>query len=86
MACAVALILAAAGRADDRTVVTGVRATWGDAVDCPRIRADDGRLHPVSYLPPSVPIGGRVTARGVPGITVGCTGTVLVIDSIEIIE
>lgn len=69
--------------AEQKEVVSGVRATWGDAVHCPQIRADDGSLHPVSYLPPDIPVGARVTARGIRAVTIGCVGSVLVVESIE---
>lgn len=63
-----------------QVTVSGERVTRGDAVDCPTIRAADGTLHPVSYLSPTIPIGGRVTVRGFYAVTVGCLGTVLVVE------
>lgn len=62
--------------------VTGVRATAGDGVECPRIRDDTGRLHPVSWLPPQVAIGDRVTVRGSLAVTTSCRGVVLVVEAL----
>lgn len=63
-----------------RATLSGVRATQGDAVDCPRIRDDAGRLHPVSYLSPAVAIGDRVTVSGVYAVTTRCRGLVLAVE------
>lgn len=70
------------GAGGDVLTVTGVRATAGDAVECPRLVDDAGRLHPVSWLPPQVAIGDRVTVRGRLAITTGCRGVVLVVETL----
>ena len=61
------------------TRITGIRATQGNAVDCPQIRDDAGVLHSVSYLSTGLAIGDRVTVSGAYGITTTCQGTVLVV-------
>ncbi|MDT8853545.1 hypothetical protein RNZ50_00560 [Paracoccaceae bacterium Fryx2] len=60
--------------------VTGVRITEGNAVDCPQIRDDSGKVHTVSYLSPGVAIGDRVKVSGFYAITTRCLGTVLVVE------
>lgn len=59
--------------------LTGVRATQGDAVDCPTIETPDGQRHPVSFLSPAIAIGERVTVRGVYGTSTRCRGRVLIV-------
>jgi hypothetical protein len=69
--------------ADGGTVtVTGVRVSRGDAVECPRLRDDAGVLHPVSYLPPRVALGDRVTVSGTLAVTTTCRGIVLVVEKL----
>ncbi len=65
----------------DRATFTGVRATQGNAVDCPQIRDDAGQLHSVSHLSAAIAIGGRVSVSGFYAITTKCVGTVLVVES-----
>lgn len=60
--------------------ITGVRLSQGNAVDCPQLRDDAGKIHVVSYLSPAAPIGTRVTVSGTYGITTKCLGSVLVVD------
>lgn len=62
--------------------VTGVRATEGGGVECPTLRDDAGVLHPVSYLPPRIALGDRVTVRGTLAITTACRGVVLVVEAL----
>jgi hypothetical protein len=62
--------------------VTGVRASRGDAVECPRLRDDAGALHPVSYLPPRIAVGDRVTVSGTLAVTTACRGVVLVVEKL----
>lgn len=69
--------------ASDAITLTGVRETRGDAVDCPKLRADDGTLHPVARLPADVAIGDRVSVTGSYGITTTCKGQVLVIADLK---
>lgn len=63
-------------------VLSGVRASRGGAVECPRLRDDAGVLHPVSYLPPWIALGDRVTVRGRLAVTTTCRGVVLVVDEL----
>lgn len=63
-----------------RATISGVRVTEGNAVDCPQLRDDAGRLHAVSYLSPAVPIGGRVTVSGIYAVTTRCVGLVLAVE------
>ena len=65
--------------APDTIRITGIRATQGNAVDCPQIRDDAGVLHSVSYLSTGLAIGDRVTVSGAYGIITTCRGTVLVV-------
>ena len=65
--------------APDMVRITGIRATQGNAVDCPQIRDDAGVLHSVSYLSTGLAIGDRVTVSGAYGIITTCQGTVLVV-------
>ena len=78
--------LPAAAQAPDATrgsvTVTGVRASRGDAVECPRLRDDAGALHPVSYLPPWIALGDRVTVSGTLAVTTACRGVVLVVEKL----
>ena len=61
----------------DRLTVQGVRETQGDAVECPKIRTDDGRVIAISYLPSSIAIGDRVEVTGVMANKPTCLGPVL---------
>lgn len=58
---------------------SGVRVTVGDAVACPTLRTDDGRVVALSFLPAEVAVGARVTVRGRYGVTTRCRGRVLVV-------
>jgi hypothetical protein len=60
--------------------VAGARLTLGNAVACPTIRADDGTVHAVSYLPPSVAVGERVSVSGAYAVTTRCVGRVIVVE------
>lgn len=71
---------ARADEAREVVEISGVRITQGDAVECPTIQDDAGRIHPVSYLSPAIPIGGRVSVRGFYAVTTKCLGTVLVVE------
>lgn len=73
-----------AGRIEGPIEVTGVRASRGDGVNCPEIRDDAGGRHPVSYLPPRIGLGDRVTVTGTLGVMTTCRGVVLVVD--ELVE
>lgn len=72
------------GKESGTVVLTGVRASRGGAVECPLLRDDAGVLHPVSYLPPRIALGDRVTIKGTFGVTTTCRGLVLVVD--ELVE
>jgi hypothetical protein len=63
--------------------VTGVRATQGNAVNCPELRDDAGQMHPVQGLTTDIALGDRVTVTGAYGITTTCKGEVLVIQTIQ---
>lgn len=63
--------------------LVGVRASQGNAVNCPEIRADDGALHPVSGLGSDIAIGDRVAVTGTFGISTRCIGKVLIIKDIK---
>lgn len=65
----------------DSVRLTGERITQGNAVDCPQIRDDSGKVHSVSYLSPAIEIGGRVTVSGVYGVSTRCVGTVLIVQT-----
>jgi hypothetical protein len=64
----------------ERATISGIRVTAGNAVDCPQIRDDAGRLHAVSYLSPRVAVGDRVTVSGTYAVTTRCLGLVLAMD------
>lgn len=66
--------------------ITGIRLTWGNAVNCPILRADDGSDHPISYLPPDIPLGSQLAVHGSYGVKGTCHGTVLIPEKIEIIQ
>jgi hypothetical protein len=63
----------------ERLSITGVRITRGDAVACPQIRDDAGRIHTVSYLSPLAGIGARVTVTGSIGYSIKCIGKVFLV-------
>ena len=60
--------------------VTGSRLSIGNAVDCPTIRTDDRAVHAVSWLPPALAIGERVTVRGSNAVTTRCVGRVIAVE------
>jgi hypothetical protein len=74
------------GTAAAAVEVTGARLSLGNAVSCPTIRADDGTVHAVSYLPPSVAVGERVTVRGAYAVTTRCVGRVIVVEEESLAE
>lgn len=61
--------------------IVGVRATLGNAVDCPTIQDDVGKIHAVSFLSAAIPLGGRVSVSGFYAVSTRCNGTVLVVES-----
>jgi hypothetical protein len=63
--------------------LVGVRASQGNAVNCPEIRTDDGALHPVSGLGSDIAIGDRIVVSGTLGISTRCIGKVLIIKDIK---
>lgn len=71
---------------ETRVTITGVRLTAGDGVACPTIRDDDGVVHTVSYLSPSIPIGARVTVRGYRAAMPSCFADVIVVEEETISE
>lgn len=78
-ATAVVPVPTPSGSSDTMVTLTGVRVTQGNAVDCPQIRDDAGKIHSVSYLSAAIGLGDRVTVSGVYGVTTTCVGTVLVV-------
>lgn len=69
--------------AGEKIIITGVRLTKGNAVDCPQVRTDDGRIVGVSYLPPAIAIGDRVEVTGFMAVTTKCRGRVLVAEEVR---
>lgn len=65
--------------------ITGVRVTQGNAVDCPQLRDDEGTLHAVSYLSPTIAIGTRVRVTGFYAVTLACLGPVLVVQEAQVL-
>ena len=61
----------------ERLTVVGTRLTLGNAVDCPTVKTDDGKVVGISYLPPSIAIGDRVSVTGFFAVTTHCRGKVL---------
>lgn len=68
------------GQQDGQNTLTGIRVTMGNAVDCPQLRTDDGKIHAVKGLAADIALGERVSVTGRYGITPTCRGTVLVIE------
>lgn len=60
--------------------ISGVRLTKGNAVNCPEILADDGKVYPVKGLSPDIALGQRVTITGVWGVATSCNGRIIVIE------
>ena len=69
-----------------RITVRGARISMGDAVDCPKIRSDDGAETPVSYLAPGIAIGERVEVTGFMAVTAKCRGRVLFVEEVRTIN
>jgi hypothetical protein len=65
-----------------KLTITGVRITQGSAVQCPEVRSDDGLTYPVSTLPATVAIGGRVRVSGTMAYVTTCVGPVLYAEDI----
>ncbi|MBR0555866.1 hypothetical protein J5J10_09260 [Ciceribacter sp. L1K23] len=74
-----------AQEADQVETVTGVRETMGNAVECPRLRTDDGRSVFIFRLPPDVAIGSRVKVTGVFVHPTTCIGPALRADRIDVL-
>ena len=72
--------------AQSRITITGTRLTRGNAVDCPTLRGDDGRIHSVSHLHSSIAIGDRVSVTGHYAVTVRCVGEVLFVEEFSILD
>ena len=62
------------------TEVAGTFVSRGNAVDCPQIRQNDGRLQPVIGLSNSIVPGDRVRVSGRYGISTRCLGEVLIVE------
>ena len=69
-----------------RITVRGARISFGDGVDCPKIRSDDGTETSVSYLAPGIAIGERVEVTGFMAFTTICRGKVLYAEEVRIIS
>jgi hypothetical protein len=67
----------------DRLTIRGTRITVGNAVDCSQVRADDGKIYPVSYLAPSIAIGDRVEVTGFMANITSCVGLVLYAEEVR---
>ena len=67
----------------ERLTVVGTRLTEGNAVDCPTVKADDGKVVSISYLPPSIAIGDRVSVTGFFAVTTHCRGKVLYAEQVS---
>lgn len=67
----------------DKLTIRGTRLTVGNAVDCPQVRADDGKIYPVSYLAPSIAIGDRVEVTGFMANITSCVGLVLYAEEVR---
>ncbi|WP_225028949.1 hypothetical protein [Xinfangfangia pollutisoli] len=71
-------------QAESQTVtLTGTRVSMGNAVDCPEIRTDDGKLHPVKGLTAEVALGDRITVTGEYGVATTCRGQVLIVAELK---
>lgn len=66
----------------EKLSITGVRLTWGDAVRCAKVQADDGETYSVSSLGSGVAIGDRVRISGFMAYVTSCTGPVLYAEEI----
>jgi hypothetical protein len=55
----------------------------GGAVDCPQVRADDGKIYAVSYLAPTVAIGDRIEVTGFMAYITTCRGHVLYAEEVR---
>lgn len=62
--------------------LTGTRTSWGNAVECPQIRTDDGQLHSVTGLAADIALGTRITVTGHYGYSTTCLGKVLFIETL----
>ena len=69
-----------------RITIRGARISFGDGVDCPKIRSDDGTETSVSYLAPGIDIGERVEVTGFMAFTTICRGKVLYAEEVRIIS
>lgn len=68
----------------ERITIVGTRISEGNAVDCPQLRTDDGRIYSVSYLAPSIAIGTRVSATGFFAHITQCRGEVLYLEDVAL--
>jgi hypothetical protein len=68
-----------------RVTVVGTRTTQGNAVDCPELRADDGKTYNISYLAPSIQIGDRISVTGFFAKMVHCRGEVIYAEDVVVL-
>jgi hypothetical protein len=71
---------------DGALTIVGVRLTSRDAVSCPEIRTDDGKSIAVSGLSADVAIGDRIEVSGTMGAVTTCTGPVLIVTRMAVVE
>jgi hypothetical protein len=69
--------------AEPRITIAGTRVSRGDAVECPKLRGDDGKIYSVHYLPPAIAIGARLSVTGYFAKLVRCRGRVLYIEKLR---
>ncbi len=69
-----------------RVTLIGTRITQGDAVECPKIRGEDGTVTGVSYLAPAIPIGARIKVTGIYVHVTHCRGEVLSADEVSLLD
>lgn len=63
----------------------GLRETMGNAVECPRLKTDDGRSIFIFRLPAEIKLGTRLKVTGVFVNPTTCMGPALRADTIEIL-
>ncbi len=64
----------------EQVSIVGTYESAGNGVECPKIRADDGRLFGVSSMPTDIELGARVKIAGPIVVMTTCLGDVIYVE------
>jgi len=64
----------------EQVSIVGIYESAGNGVECPKVRADDGRVFGVSSIPTDIELGARVKIAGPIVVMTTCLGDVIYVE------